>query len=106
MLETDGIDYYEALQVSPTAAPDLIRRVYRLLAQRFHPDNAETGDAGRFRQVHEAYTVLADPVLRAKFDLNYQQVRQGRIKLVSDSVRIDGDLEYEQAVRLTVLEVL
>ena len=42
------------LQVNPTAEPDTIHRIYRLLAQRFHPDNRETGDEARFRAVHEA----------------------------------------------------
>ena len=36
-------DYYEILQLSPNADPDTIQRVYRMTAQRFHPDNAETG---------------------------------------------------------------
>jgi curved DNA-binding protein CbpA len=106
MLETDGIDYYETLQISPTADPDLIHRVYRLLAQRFHPDNAETGDAGRFRQVHEAYSVLSDPERRAQYDVAYQQARHGRVKLVSSTGRVETDLDYEQAVRLTALEIL
>ena len=37
-------DYYETLQISPNADPDTIHRVYRLLAQRFHPDTQETGE--------------------------------------------------------------
>ena len=48
-------DHYETLQISPNADPDTIHRVYRLLAQRFHPDNQETGDTARFRQITEAY---------------------------------------------------
>ena len=47
-------DYYELLQISPNAEPETIHRVYRLLAQRFHPDNKETGDARRFRTIHDA----------------------------------------------------
>ena len=43
--ETQPLDHYELLQVSPTAEIDTIHRVYRLLAQRFHPDNRETGNA-------------------------------------------------------------
>ena len=42
------IDYYEVLQASPTAEPEIIHRIYRLLAQRFHPDNQETGDPTAF----------------------------------------------------------
>jgi curved DNA-binding protein CbpA len=106
MSHTDYIDYYEALQISPNADPDMIHRVYRLLAQRFHPDNVETGDAGRFRQIHEAYTTLSDPERRAQYDVVHNQLRLGRVKLVSSTARIESDFEYEQAVRLTVLEVL
>ena len=40
--------------------------VYRLLAQRFHPDNHETGSEAKFRQIHEAYSVLSDPEKRQK----------------------------------------
>ena len=39
MPEELTIDYYEVLQISPNADPDTVHRVYRLLAQRFHPDN-------------------------------------------------------------------
>ena len=37
-------DYYEVLRIIPKADPDMIHRVYRLLAQRYHPDNTATGD--------------------------------------------------------------
>jgi curved DNA-binding protein CbpA len=48
------VDYYDVLQVSSNAEPETIHRVYRLLAQRFHPDNHETGDDARFRAIQEA----------------------------------------------------
>ena len=48
-------DYYEILQVSPRADRDMIERVYRYLAHRFHPDNRETGDAERFTEIVDAY---------------------------------------------------
>ena len=43
-------DHYELLQVSRHADTDTIHRVYHVLAQRYHPDNAATGNAERFRQ--------------------------------------------------------
>ena len=49
------IDYYELLQISATADPETIHRVYRIQAQRFHPDNQETGDAKKFRAIADAY---------------------------------------------------
>ena len=58
-------DYYEVLQVSTNADPDTIHRLFRILAQRFHPDNQATGDSEQFRQVSEAYEVLKDDQKRA-----------------------------------------
>ncbi len=46
------VDYYETLQISPNADADTVQRVFRMLAQRFHPDNKETGNADRFRALH------------------------------------------------------
>ena len=73
-----AVDYYEVLQVSVSADPETIHRVYRHLAQRFHPDNRETGNDARFREVHQAYTVLSDPEQRTRYDIVHQQARQDR----------------------------
>ena len=99
-------DHYETLQISPNADPDTIHRVYRLLAQRFHPDIQETGDIARFRQITEAYQVLRDPERRAAFDVRHQAVRQERMRIVSDGAKANTDFDIEQLVRLTVLEAL
>jgi curved DNA-binding protein CbpA len=99
-------DYYETLQISANADPDTIHRVYRLLAQRFHPDNLETGDTARFRAITEAYKALHDPETRAAFDVRHQAVRQERMRIVSDGAKASSDFEIEQLVRLTVLEAL
>jgi curved DNA-binding protein CbpA len=99
-------DYYEVLQISPNAEPDTIHRIYRLLAQRFHPDNTETGNADRFQQIHEAYTVLSHPENRARYDVNYHQQRQDRWRLISTGAKSENDFELEQNARLTVLEAL
>jgi curved DNA-binding protein CbpA len=104
--EGQAQDYYEVLQVSASAELETIHRVYRLLAQRFHPDNRETGNPSRFRQISEAYTVLSNPEERARYDVRHQQQRQDRWRLVSNGGQADNDYEMEQMVRLTVLEVL
>ena len=54
-MQSEFVDLYELLQISRSAEVETIRRVYRLLARRWHPDNARTGDALQFRAVHEAY---------------------------------------------------
>ena len=99
-------DYYEVLQISPNAEPDTVHRVYRLLAQRFHPDNKETGSDSKFRQISDAYTVLSDPAKRAKYDVTYNARRKDRMRLVSNATQDENDFDAEQLVRLAVLEVL
>jgi curved DNA-binding protein CbpA len=99
-------DYYEILQISSNAEPETIHRVYRLLAQRFHPDNAETGNDSRFRLLSEAYQILSDPEQRAKYDITHASQRQERWRLVSSGGQAENDFGTEELVRLTVLEVL
>lgn len=105
-MNDQAVDYYEVLQVSVNAEPDTIHRVYRLLAQRFHPDNPETGNEHRFREIHEAYTVLSDPEQRARYDIVHEQRRHERWRLVSTGDSSENDFEIEQRVRLTLLEAL
>ena len=106
MSNDKAVDYYEVLQVSSSADPETIHRVYRYLAQRFHPDNRETGSDARFREVHQAYTVLSDAEQRARYDIIHQQARQDRFKLVATAGDVRNDFEMEQMVRLTLLEAL
>jgi curved DNA-binding protein CbpA len=105
-LQADTPDYYELLQISPNADPETIHRVYRLLAQRYHPDNQHTGNEGRFRQLVEAYELLTDPQRRAQYDVGYNEMRAKRWKPVAAPERADNPIEVEQLVRITVLEVL
>ena len=106
MHDDKPIDYYEVLQVSVNAETDTISRIYRLLAQRFHPDNQQTGNDARFREIHQAYTVLSDPEQRARYDIVHERQRQARWRLISTGASADNDFEQEQIARLTVLEAL
>lgn len=106
MPEEGRPDYYETLQISPTAEPDTVHRVYRLLAQRFHPDNRETGHERKFRELTDAYNVISDPERRAQYDVEYVQRQQQRWKLVATAADEDNDFKAEQQLRLTMLEVL
>src|SRR5215510_14296351 len=100
------VDYYEVLQVSDAAEPETINRVYRIFAQRYHPDNRETGNEARFREITEAYQVLSNPEKRAQYDATNEKRRKDRWRLVSAGAQSENDFEMEQVVRLTVLEAL
>lgn len=73
-------DYYETLGVEKTASPDEIKKAYRKLAVKFHPDKNQ-GDPeaeNRFKEIAEAYEVLGDPEKRARFDrMGYEGVKGG-----------------------------
>ena len=106
MHDAEPVDHYETLQISVNAEPETVHRVYRLLAQRYHPDNAETGNDARFRQIAEAYRVLSDQDERARYDAVYERQRQARWRLANLSASADTDFDAEQQLRVTVLEVL
>ena len=62
-------DYYAALGVERGASADEIRKAYRRLAQKYHPDvSKEPGAEARFKEIAEAYQTLKDPEKRAAYD--------------------------------------
>ncbi len=105
MAESKLADYYEVLQVSPRADHETIERVFRYLANRFHPDNRETGKAERFTELVEAYRVLDDPAERARYDVTYERLRQGRWQLFTEE-SVNNDIAGDSRIRIAILSIL
>lgn len=60
-------DYYQILGVAKTASEEDIKKAFRTLAHKYHPDK-KGGDEGKFKEVSEAYAVLSDKKRRAEYD--------------------------------------
>ncbi len=101
----ETVDYYEFLQISPNAEADTIRRVYRFLAGRLHPDNPETGDAVKFHLLKQAYDVLSNPDKRAEYDATFKKDSPAPVPL-SSSIDFMGSLDGELNRRLAMLALL
>ena len=63
-------DYYEVLGVSRDASPEEIKKAFRKLARKYHPDvNQDDKDAEKkFKEIKEAFDVLSDPARRQQYD--------------------------------------
>lgn len=60
-------DYYETLGVDKKASKDDIKKAFRTLAHKYHPDK-KTGDDAKFKEINEAYSILSDDQKRAQYD--------------------------------------
>ena len=105
LADTQAVDYYEFLQISRTADPETIHRVYRFLAGRYHPDNPETGNSEKFSLLRTAYEVLSDPMRRSEYDVACETETPPTAPL-SQVIDFMDQLEGELNRRLAVLSVL
>lgn len=104
-VDTSELDCYEIMQLSPNADAETIHRVYRILAQRYHPDHPETGDNDRFIRLGEAYAVLSDPERRAKYDARHREVKRLHWKIFDQAQTATG-VEGEKRKRRGILALL
>lgn len=83
-------DYYEVLGVPRTASKEEIKKAFRALARKYHPDvNKEPDAEARFKEINEAYSVLSDDDQRARYD------RFGHVA-VDESVGFSGFPGFEE----------
>ena len=105
MPESPLPDYYEILQVSPRADRETIERVFRHLANRYHPDNRDSGDANKFSELVEANDVLSDASKRAEYDVSYERIRESRWRIFNQD-SATSDIASDARVRLAILSLL
>ncbi|TKY63503.1 DnaJ-like subfamily B member 1 [Spatholobus suberectus] len=77
-----GVDYYKLLQVDRNASDEDLKRAYRRLAMKWHPDknpNNKKDAEAKFKQISEAYDVLSDPQKRAVYDQYGEEGLKGQV---------------------------
>jgi curved DNA-binding protein CbpA len=100
------VDYYEILQISPNADAETVHRIYRVHAQRFHPDNLDSGNPEKFRLIAEAYDVLNDPDRRAAYDREHREARRREAIGVAEPPKSAPPLMTEMQRREELLRLL
>ncbi|KAK9150248.1 hypothetical protein Syun_008557 [Stephania yunnanensis] len=77
-----GVDYYKILQVDRSAKEDDLKKAYRKLAMKWHPDknpNNKKDAEAKFKQISEAYEVLSDPQKKAVYDQYGEEGLKGQV---------------------------
>src|SRR4051812_33395497 len=73
------MDYYVVLGIAEDADDETIRRAFRALARRYHPDVGAGSSPVEFHRAREAYETLADPDRRRRYDLQLRSARPRQV---------------------------
>src|ERR1700722_10859275 len=98
MEASELIDYYQIPENNRNADSRTIQRMFRYLAQRYHPDNQDTGDRLGFDVILEAHNTLKDPIKRARYDIQHKNNSALRWRLAEEArdskgIERDGDIQ-------------
>ena len=76
------LNYYDILQVSPNADPDVIQAAYQRLARKYHPDrNSDPSSVHQLQLLTNAFEVLSDPVRRQQYDDEWRSYQRAQADL-------------------------
>lgn len=92
------MNHYTLLNISPWASPQMIRRAYRELSKRYHPDTTDLPQAiakEKFQQLNEAYGVLSNPESRNTYNLKHGYSRFSVIQIPHDFRPTSTDQPYQ-----------
>ncbi|VFQ89056.1 unnamed protein product [Cuscuta campestris] len=92
-----GVDYYKILQVDKNASDDELKKAYRKLAMKWHPDknpNNKKDAEAKFKQISEAYDVLSDPQKRAVYDQYGEEGLKGQVPPPTDAGGWGGSTSF------------
>ncbi|MFZ6023943.1 MAG: J domain-containing protein [Bacteroidota bacterium] len=96
-------DYYRILQVQPSASATEIRKAYRKLALKFHPDkNPSIRSVEQFMLIKEAYDILSNPTERKKYDIVRFSENHGTVRIATTPEEV-RDMSKELAIRIKIM---
>ena len=99
------VNCYEVLGVAPDVSDETLRRVFHIVAGRYHPDNKDSGNLDRFLKIKSAFELLSDPQRRKEFDQELQRHSKEPMPVFLNRTFADG-VEGEHNRRLGVLCLL
>ena len=90
------INYYQILNVSPTATQEEIKKAYRKLAKKYHPDSNPTIDTTHeFQKITEAYEILSDVNKRRSYDLSVMPTQSETVYKSYTKTREESEFDFE-----------